>query len=138
MTVDLEEIFEADRAPLATIRSRIAEWASSLLSEEKEISDFYDFVAKNMRAKTWGHSPRKAFLIFSIASEDSCKATVSVKNGCWESYFTFLIKVISKGKAIAGDTAAPILEEDTEECLKVRIFGVVKIYSFLLVLICRK
>jgi hypothetical protein len=129
MTVDLEEIFEADRAPLATIRSRVAEWASSLLSEEKEISDFYDFVAKNMRAKTWGHSPRKAFLIFSIASGDLCKATVSVKNGCWESYFTFLIKVMSKGKAIAGDTAAPILEEDTEECLKVRIFGVVSLYS---------
>jgi hypothetical protein len=54
---------------------------------------------------------------------------VSVKNGCWESYFTFLIKVMSKGKAIAGDTAAPILEEDTEECLKVRIFGVVSLYS---------
>lgn len=132
MTVALEEIFEADRAPLATIRSRIAEWASSLLSEEKEISDFYDFVVKNMRAKTWGHSPRKAFLIFSIASGDSCKATVSVKNGCWESYFTFLIKVMSKGKALAGDTAAPIFEEDTEECLKVRIFGVVSLHSFLL------
>ena len=121
MSNALEEIFQADQAPVEVIRECIAVWSSNLSSNEAEINDFSDFVGKNMKAKTWSHSPRKAFLIFSIASEDSCKATISVKTGCWESYFTFLIKVMSKSKTLPGATAANILEEDTEQCLKVSL-----------------
>ena len=122
MTDALEEIFKSDKAPLEVIRGCISEWSLELSSAEAEINDFCDFVGRNMKAKTWSHSPRKAFLIFSIASEDSCKATVSVKTGCWESYFTFLIKVISKSKNLPGGPAANIMEEDTEQCLKVSLF----------------
>lgn len=122
MTDVLEGIFDSDRDLLATVRNRIAEWSGTFSTPEKEIKIFTEFVVQNMKAKTWAHSPRKAFLIFSIASEDSCKATdpVRLKQGSWESYFTYFIKVISKGSPSAGDSAAPVEEEDIKECLQVR------------------
>ena len=121
MTDRLDEIFSTDTDSLTIVRGRIAEWASSLQSESKAVKTFTEFVAKNMRAKTWGHSPRKAFLIFSIASEDGCKATSSVKEASWESYFTYFIKVITKSSPLPGDLAAAIEAEDTDHCLEVSI-----------------
>ena len=122
MTDLLEEIFDSDRDPLATVRSRIATWSATFPSPEKEIKMFTEFVAKNMKAKTWAHAPRKAFLIFSIASEDTCKATAParVKKGAWESYFTFLVKVISKGSPSVGDSSANVEEADVTDSLQVR------------------
>ena len=117
MAEDLEAIFNSDRDPLATVRYSFSKWAANQPSVEKAIKLFTDYVAKNMRAKTWGHSPRKAFLIFSIASDDACKATASVKEASWESYFTYFIKVVTKSSPVVGDSAAAIEEEDIEHCL---------------------
>lgn len=119
MTDMLDAIFSTDTDPLPVVRVRIADWASTLISEGKAVKAFTEFVAKNMRAKTWGHSPRKAFLIFSIASEDDCKATSSVKEASWESYFTYFIKVITRSSPLPGDSAAAIEIEDIDQCLVV-------------------
>ena len=122
MTDALEEIFKSDQAPLELIRKSMSVWSSKLSSTEAEIKDFTEFVVRNIKAKTFTRIPRKAFLIFSVASEDSCKATFAMKPTYLEGYLTYLIKVIGRGVALYGETVANILEEDTEQCIKVSFY----------------
>lgn len=122
MTDALEEIFKSDQAPLELIRKSMSVWSSNLSSSEAEIKDFTEFVVGNIKARTLTHIPRKAFLIFSVASADSCKATFVMKPSSLRGYLTFLIKLIGRGKAHSGETVANILEEDTEQCIKVSFY----------------
>lgn len=116
----LQEIFEPDGQALSVVRSRIAEWASSLISEKSEIQYFTAFVTG--RIKTWKHCPRVAFLVLAIVSDDACKATISLKltgaKSQWEKFITYIVKVICGCKA-KTDNAAPVTESDLEQCLQV-------------------
>lgn len=129
MTSALQAIFEPDGQAVSVVRSRIAKWASSLISEKSEIQYFTAFVTEKI--KTWKHCPRVAFLVLAIVSDDSCKTTISLKytSANWEKSINFLVRVICVCKA-KTDNAASITEHDLEQCLQVSHLSILPVKNF--------
>lgn len=113
--VRLEEIFKADDGSLKDVSHKMILWATPLTPEQQS-SHFKVFITKNIKGGVWKKSPRKAYLVFSTASDSSCKATESKRlDSSWEKDLDYLSKIICK----VPTEVALITEEDIRNFIKV-------------------